>query len=466
MTSLKRTAQAVRPQRLQVNGQVERLTHYLFRYPAKFHPPVVRELLDRYTNEGDLVLDPFCGSGTLMVEAAATGRDSVGIDVDPVAIAVAKAKIHRYNVTHLRRSAGCLRAELRDQRRPTAEYAERLFVDLTDDQYDLQADCVSEWVPSIPNLFHWFRRYVIIDLALIRRAIAELAVPATHRHLFEIVFASIIRASSNADPVPVSGLEVTSYMKKRDAKGRLIDPFALYEKALARALDACGDFSASTGSGVRASAKVGDATKLDKYVQQRPIDAVLCSPPYHGAVDYYRRHQLEMFWLGSVRTTDDRLALLHQYVGRPKVPQSHPFVVNGALPTKLAAAWETRIRAISEERADAFRHYLTAMGRFFQGLAGIVRAGTPAMLVVGHSTWNHSQIPTTNLFSELAREYFELERVWWYPVKNRYMSYARRNGASIDREYVLVLRRTARPTPRLMPALTTENGRPQTRLTA
>jgi hypothetical protein len=38
-----------------------------------------------------------------------------------------------------------------------------------------------------------------------------------------------------------------------------------------------------------------------------------------------------------------------------------------------------------------------------------------------------------------------LEQEYWYPVKNRHMSYGRRNGANIDREYVLVFRRTDRP---------------------
>ena len=40
-----------------------RYTHYLFRYPAKFHPPIAQALLERYTEPGDWVHDGFCGSG-------------------------------------------------------------------------------------------------------------------------------------------------------------------------------------------------------------------------------------------------------------------------------------------------------------------------------------------------------------------------------------------------------------------
>ena len=69
-----------------------RYTHYLFRYPAKFHPPVARALLERHTQPGDCVLDPFCGSGTLLIEAALSGRSAIGSDVDPVAAFVSRVK--------------------------------------------------------------------------------------------------------------------------------------------------------------------------------------------------------------------------------------------------------------------------------------------------------------------------------------------------------------------------------------
>jgi 16S rRNA G966 N2-methylase RsmD len=426
---------------LHVSGEVERLTHYLFRFPAKFHPPVVRALLERYTSEGDVVLDPFCGSGTLMVEAAVSGRPSIGIDVDPIAVVVAQAKTHRYRASHLKGSADTLRAALADLPRSREEYERRTFADLDEAEYRAEVDSVREWVPAIPNLFHWFRRYVIVDLARILKTIAELDVPATHKRLFRVVFASIIRDSSNADPVPVSGLEVTAYMKERDAAGRLIDPFAGFERALRKTLISCEEFARRTKPGISAQVRLGDATRLAHRVDQS-VDAVLCSPPYHGAVDYYRRHQLEMFWLGATETTDDRLDLLQRYIGRPKVAMRHPYVANGSLDTKLAQRWEQRIRQVSTERADAFRHYLVAMTKFFDSLGPLLPSGAPALLVVGHSTWNKSLIPTTGLFREISGDAFQLEEILWYPVKNRYMSYARHNGASIDKEYVLVLRRT------------------------
>jgi hypothetical protein len=73
---------------------VGRLTHHLFRFPAKFHPPVVRQLIQDYTEEGETILDPFCGSGTLLVEASVLGRNSIGIDIDPLSVFVTNVKVH------------------------------------------------------------------------------------------------------------------------------------------------------------------------------------------------------------------------------------------------------------------------------------------------------------------------------------------------------------------------------------
>lgn len=425
--------------RLKIEPEFARLTHYLFRYPAKFHPPVVRALISRYTQKGGVVLDPFCGSGTLLVEAAALGRSSIGTDLDPVATAVAKAKVHRYGPT-LERSAAQVLQSVQKCRRPAAEYERRMFDDLTDAQYEREIARLQSAIPAIPNLLHWFRRYVVVDLARLRRAIDKAHMPESHRHLIRVVFGSIIRNASNADPVPVSGLEVTSHMKKRDEAGRLIDPFGLFERALQQALNACRQFSAAVDPGVFARVLRADATALPRGVGD-DVDAVITSPPYHGAVDYYRRHQLEMFWLGLVDTHEDRLALLPAYIGRPKVPASHPFVSTTEPTTALVRQWEVRIRAVSEERANAFRHYAIAMTRFFASLAKRVRAGTPVVLVVGHSSWNSVKLPTTAIFTEVAGAQFGLDDVFSYPVKNRYMSYSRHNDASIDREYVLVLKR-------------------------
>lgn len=417
-----------------------RLTHYLFRYPAKFHPPVVRELLSRYTAPGDSVLDPFCGSGTMLVEAAALGRSSTGVDVDPVAVAVARVKSHRFAPRALANAVAKLAASADSVRRGESELNALAFGDIDDGEYDAQRADLHEWIPEIPNLDHWFKRYVVIDLARIARAIHACDLGEWHRLFAQVVFAATIRNVSRADPVPVSGLEVTKWMKEREAKGRRIDTATEFKQRLVKAKAACDEFFSATSGSVATHCVVGDATRLTEFVRDH-FDVVLTSPPYHGAVDYYRRHQLEMFWLGLTKSQSERLRLLQRYIGRPKVASSHPWVAE-PLSSALAKEWEERIRTHAPGRANAFRHYATAMRSSIESIAGVVRPGGVALLVVGHSTWNGEQIPTTDLFEELAEGHFGLKQVLTYGTKNRYMSYDRRNEANINREYVLVMERS------------------------
>jgi 16S rRNA G966 N2-methylase RsmD len=409
----------------------------MFRYPAKFHPPVVRSLLSAYTTDGQTVLDPFVGSGTLLVEALVAGRAAVGLDIDPIAVAVSSVKSHRYRPQLLRESASELLHRIQRLERPAAEYERRMFVDLARGKFTEQAKKLQKFIPAIPNIEHWFRRYVIIDLARILKGIHSSQLSQMHREFFDVVFASIIRNASNADPVPVSGLEVTAHMKAKDEKGRLINPFSQFEKAVAGAITAAENLYRATDGSQVARVYHGDATQLAGI--RGKFDAVITSPPYQGAVDYYRRHKLEMFWLKMTTSQAQRLGLLRHYIGRVAVSKNDSGLTKKLGP--LASEWERRIAGVSSTRALSFRHYITNMGKVFSGLSHKLPKNAPAIIVVGHSKWNGTEIPTSALFQEIAGSNFKMDDVLSYPVKNRYMSYSRHNGADIKEEYVLVLRR-------------------------
>ena len=426
---------------LDVDGPSARLTHRLFRFPAKFHPPAIRTLIERFTDPGDHLYEPFCGSGTALVEAAIGGRRSTGVDLDPLAVMVSRAKTRRYNLDELESTSKRLLESLSRHDRGSEAYEQLQWEDISEKVYAAAIQEGKLSIPAIPNLHHWFRRYVIIDLARIRLSISQLRqINPETRGFFVLIFASIIRNSSNADPVPVSGLEVTAHMKAKDRNGRIIDPYTLYRKALKRSLLDIKEWLELLGSNEIPTVLQGDVTEPITDGPSK-VSAVITSPPYHSAVDYYRRHQLEMFWLRLTNTHAERLKLLPRYIGRARVRQSHP-LLDAEWPTEgLAAEWENLLSAESEQRARDFRHYILSMSRTFEKFAQVTASGAPVVVVVGSSTWNGKHIPTADLFYELAGDAFEHEVPMWYPVKNRYMSYSRHNNANIDKEYVVVLRR-------------------------
>ena len=416
-----------------------RLTHYLFRYPAKFHPPVARKLIEEFSREGELILDPFCGSGTLLVEAQRAGRRSIGIDIDPVAAFVSRVKTLSIPIKPLRRSSDKLLDTLGAFVRPDSAYDELMLEDLSERDFEDEILQRRLFLPPIPNLSHWFRRYVSVDLATIWSQIAQLEAPHKHRLFFELVFASIIRRASNADPVPVSGLEVTSHMRMLEKRGRRIDPFGLFQTAIMRSLNDWEEYEGQKNGGCyTVEVRQADAMRIRRHVR-RNVDVIITSPPYHQAVDYYRRHTLEMFWLRLVSDRDDRLRLRSRYIGRHGVSKSDPMARPSANRSALAREWETKLEAGSASRANDFRHYISAMSKSVDGLATRLKSGGKAVFVLGMNTTSGGlKIPSIDIFEEIASSHLRLRSKYWYPVMNRYMTYARRNGANIDKEYVLV----------------------------
>ncbi|ROZ72082.1 DNA methyltransferase [Ramlibacter sp. WS9] len=79
------------------------LTHNFYRYPARFSPKLVRAAIDAFTDPGDLVLDPFVGGGTTLVEAMVSGRHAIGSDISSLATFVSEVKTTLFTDAELER---------------------------------------------------------------------------------------------------------------------------------------------------------------------------------------------------------------------------------------------------------------------------------------------------------------------------------------------------------------------------
>src|SRR5262245_13984252 len=71
---------------------IDGLTHRFYRYPARFSPVFARTAILQFSNPGDLVLDPFMGGGTTLLEAVNANRQGVGADLNELAVFIARAK--------------------------------------------------------------------------------------------------------------------------------------------------------------------------------------------------------------------------------------------------------------------------------------------------------------------------------------------------------------------------------------
>jgi hypothetical protein len=416
-------------------------THYLFRFPAKFHPPVVSWALEAYGDTGACVLDPFTGSGTVQVEALVRRMSSVGIDIDPLACLIARAKVTPIHPATLQADLARIESNLAPFTRTQQELVELKDTDLSDSSFSQQSQDLR--IPEIPNSEHWFRRHVLVDLARLFWAINEADLDRQRMAFFKACAASIIRKVSNADPAPVSGLEVTRVQAERNAQ-RVIAVFEQFVASAQKAIDGMNSvWNACAGGDSAPTAHVllGDASRavslLDTHGISYRFPLVITSPPYCTAVNYSRRHKLEMYWLGLVQSPDEHLALSHTYVGRRRVrlvdwDECGEFGIQRLDRTLLDVSERSRTRA------RALRHYFWSMSNVLGEIHGLVESQGKLVCAIGDSVCCQTHIATTEFVAELAAPYFSLDKQFAYVVRNHYMQYPLRNGAGIRRENILV----------------------------
>ncbi len=170
------------------------------------------------------------------------------------------------------------------------------------------------------------------------------------------------------------------------------------------------------------------ATQLARKLRL-PVDAVITSPPYHGAVDCYAAISLRCTGSISPQLMGSGSELLQSYIGRTKVAARH-HLLQEAFTCQSGKLVSRRRCGSSRPRADAFRHYCIAMGLSIQQLAVVLKRGAPALFVVSHCAWKNAALnihPTCSRSSQLRTS--NCLSFWTIPSRTA-VSYSRHNGAS------------------------------------
>jgi DNA modification methylase len=94
-------------------GKANYSVHKIGEYPSKIRPIVFAHLVERFSNKGDVILDPFAGSGTVAVEAKLQGRNSISYDINPNAIELTRKKLEKLDAEEMKRAYKELFSDLR-----------------------------------------------------------------------------------------------------------------------------------------------------------------------------------------------------------------------------------------------------------------------------------------------------------------------------------------------------------------
>lgn len=419
---------------------------YIHYYPGRIHPFIPRFIfaLGDLAHLDGVMLDPFAGSGTILLECMLNPvlrRKCYGIEINPVARLISKVKTTAINDQEVGR---CL-AELR-----------KIFTGVRKSDIDY---------PAFKNRDLWFTKPALTGLCKLRFSIDVLGASSDIKDFFWVCFSSMIRKVAKADPYipPPVVLKPEKYRYSPRKYGRLIDflkraenpkVWSLFEDVVTANKSKMKDFSyCHQMSNCRIDAKLiwDDASAIkvgrmgergiiykdsSRRLQSEVIDLILTSPPYLTAQKYIRSNRLELFWLGY--SEEDVNYLEKESIGSESVASNWEMEdlgiqsVDGLVKNTMSK---------STERAQNIHRYFGKMKLALKEMYRVLRPGGFAILVVGDNKVRGKHIGTYRLLCDSAMKCgFEEVAILKDVIRGRSMM-TKRNGTGglIKNEYVIIL---------------------------
>jgi site-specific DNA-methyltransferase (cytosine-N4-specific) len=263
-----------------VEVDTKQASHGFHSYPAMLVPQIATELISAYGKKSNLLFDPFCGTGTTLVEANLKGINAVGTDLNPLARLISKTKTTIIEIQAL-----------------------DLFIkDFYDYLFEFRFGFIrkdSVVAPKFTNINFWFAKLVISDLAIIRKYIDKLKDESV-KDFFKVAFSQTIRDCSWTRKN-----EFKLYkMDKEKLKTFKPDVFSSFEVTLARNRNGLDSFiKQKKNTSTTQVHNFNTVKEIPKEViVPNSVDLVLTSPPYGDSqttVAYGQYSRLTNQWLGD-----------------------------------------------------------------------------------------------------------------------------------------------------------------------
>jgi len=363
-----------------IGADTQYLLHNIHPYPAKFIPQIPKRAIARWSEPGDIVLDPFCGCGTTLLECALAGRNSVGVDNNEVASLVSKAKVAEYSRTDLLALSELVKDVDKTWKKQT--HLER-----------------EKWISRAPDYTSrskWFQDFAVAELAWLRNRIRELIEPAVL--LGMAVFSSLIVLVSRQD----SDTRYTA-VERPYSEGNAIRLWTT------RTRDAISRARNTARARKPSQHKVHNADSRQLlFIEDESINLLVTSPPYLNAYDYHKYHRHRLHWIdANVSFARDLEIGKHDTYTRP-----------GAEPEPF------------------FKDLKRCMCEWKR----VLRPEARALVVIGDAIVNKEFVPVGDRLAGLGQELgFKLERRWVRNLDTTKKSFNQR--ARIKREHLLLFKK-------------------------
>ncbi len=391
-------------------ADTKEFTHCIHTYPAMMIPQVARRLIYLYGKDAKILLDPFMGSGTSLVESSLTDniKEAYGLDLNPLAVLIAKVKTTSLNTNILR---------------------DKLKQIINSKEHNE--------LPKFKNIDFWFKQKVIENLAILKTAINNITGKDV-RDFFLVVFSETVRNVSNTRKS-----EFKLYKMEREGLDKHNpDVFGEFAKIANNNIIGMGEYNQ-----IRKSTKIKPSllNTMEKIpLQKNSVDLIVTSPPYGDSrttVAYGQFSRLALQWLDY-----DNANVLDKHL-------------LGGMPSKNIAVYidsptliETidKISQIDQKRAKEVLSFFEDFDKCVMQINGVMAKKGYICFVVGNRTVKGINIPTDKIMTEMFMAVDDYRYITTYkrnipnkrmPKVNSPSNKKGENGATMTNEFIFVLQK-------------------------
>ncbi len=397
-------------------------THGFHTYPAMMIPQIARSLIQLYGKEGQTLLDPFVGSGTALVEARIHGLSSYGIDINPLALLLARVKTTPLQVDELKKASLRLcDAYLKLNR-------------------ELQRVSDKDLIPSFFNIEYWFHPKVSRELSILRSVINRIQ-DIRVREFFLVAFSQTVRDCSYTR----NGEFKLFRIPEEQLPYHHPNVPDIFFKVVERNLKGMADFVRKVNKA--AFVKVLDEdTRTTTSIPSSTIDLVVTSPPYGDSrttVAYGQFSRLSLQWLGLPWERIKKIDA--ESLGGKRFLQDR-FLEDSPLLSRTIKVIQKRDRKRAEDVASFFFDFSLCL----KEINRVCSKRATACFVVGNRTVKSVKIPTDEILAELGEQYgfrfldmiqrnIPNKRM---PLKNSPSNQEGKLGETMTKEHIVILQKT------------------------
>lgn len=387
------TAEAVRYNHIPVQKSTFKAglathVHRWFRLTPSFGPDLVREMISELgCGKDEVILDPFSGAGTTLIESKLEGVDCYGFEINPFLYWVGKASTNwRIDPQKVEEEKNDIIEQFLDQKR---------FINFD----NLEENNLV--IPPIHNPLRWWRKDVIADLLILKRAIKDISSSEENKDFFFLALAGVL--VPDLTNVTLGKLQL-HFINRDDHE---IDVLSTYVRHLDFMID---DLDKIKSLGLNSVSKIfhTNSVTLEGVSDINPINCVITSPPYPNRYSYVWNTRPHLYFLDFFNTPKEASALDKETIGGTWGTATSMLgkgVIEPSFGCLEGAAWKVvqDIRKDDNLMANYVMKYFNLLAEQISSMERLPQENLRCAYVVGNSRIKSRYIETDLILADIFK---------------------------------------------------------------